>query len=123
MNIKEAIGVKVDTDVRTGAKLSHSEIYGRAIEYLGGLNAVAPYVPFPLDVVKKALRRDGNLNNTSRQKWDLASGFRCTLGNCEPLPGVGLWRLYAKHGITVASCADGVCILKEAARRLVDIRR
>ena len=35
MTLHEAIGVRVDTDIKTGEKLTHSEIYGRAIEFLG----------------------------------------------------------------------------------------
>ena len=41
MTLHEAIGVNVDVDIKTGKKLTHSEVYGRAIEYLGGLDEVA----------------------------------------------------------------------------------
>ena len=42
MDIKEAIGIqKCNIDIETGEQLSYSEIYGRAIEYLGGLDEVA----------------------------------------------------------------------------------
>lgn len=127
MTLQEAIGVhQGDIDIETGMTLTHSDIYGRAIDLLGGLDAVAQYIPFPLDVIRKALKTDPHLNNTLIRQWDLAAGFRCgVFGNahrgqfeCRPT-GYGLWCLYREHGITSASCADGVCVLKEAARRLV----
>ena len=34
--------------------------------------------------------------------------------------GGGIWELYRQHGINAASNSEGVCILKEAARRLVE---
>lgn len=125
MTLREAIGVKVDTDTKTGEKLDHSEIYGRAIELLGGLDAVARYIPFSMDVIRKALKTDPYLNNTPIRMWDVAAGFQCGVFRnahraqyeCRPT-GCGLWSLYREHGITGASCAEGVCILKEAARRL-----
>ena len=120
MTIQEAIGVKmVDIDAKTGEKLSHSEMYGRAIEYLGGLDVVARYIPFPMDTIRKKLKSDPYLNNTSMKAWDAASGFVCDGIDCRPTGG-GLWPLYRKHGITCARNSEGVCILKEAARRLVE---
>lgn len=126
MTLKEAIGVhRCDIDVETGEKLEHSEIYGRAIDRLGGLDAVAPYIPFPVDVIRKALKTDPYLNNTPIRAWDVAAGFRCgVFGNAhrqhyESRPtGLGLWYLCRMHGITSMSAAEGVCVLKEAARRL-----
>lgn len=127
MTLHEAIGVhRCDIDIKTGEKLEHSEIYGRAIDLLGGLDAVAQYIPFSLEVIRKALKTDPHLNNTPIRYWDLAAGFQCGvfrnarrgLFECRPT-GYGLWCLYREHGVTSASCSEGVCILKEAARRLV----
>ena len=128
MDIKEAIGIqKCNIDIETGEQLSYSEIYGRAIEYLGGLDEVAEFVPVPVETLREKLREDPNLNNTPLSTWDKAAGFKCgTWGNawrqgyqCLLVRG-GIWKLYKKHGITAASCADGVCLLKEAARMLVE---
>lgn len=128
MTLQAAIGVKYcDIDIKTGARLSHSEVYGRAIELLGGLDVVARFIPFLVDILRKKVKEDPFLNNTPMNKWDRASGFRCgVFGNahrqgyyCQFIGG-GIWELYHKHGITSASCADGVCILKEAARRLIE---
>jgi hypothetical protein len=113
----EAINVKnADIDTVTGQKLTHREIYTRAINILGGLDAVIPYIPFSLEEIKEALKTDEHLNNLSMQKWDLASGFRCHQANCD-LVGGGVWHLYRKAGINSASNAQGVCLLKEAARQ------
>lgn len=128
MTLHEAIGVKMaNIDARTGEELTHSEVYGRAIDFLGGLDAVAPFIPFPVEVIREKLKTDKALNNTPIRAWDVAAGFQCgVFGNnhrmqydCRPTGG-GLWYLYRQHGITGASCSDGVCVLKEAARRLVE---
>ena len=64
MTLKEAIGVhRCDIDSKTGERLTHSDIYGRAIDLLGGLDAVAQYIPFPMDVIRRALKTDPYLNN------------------------------------------------------------
>lgn len=126
MTIHEAIGVHIDVDIETGQKLSHSEIYGRAIEYLGGLAEVAAYIPFPLEVIKEKYAEDPNLNNLPLREWDWAAGFdtRTTYAHRQiqecRFVGTGIWALYGRNKITSASCSDGVCILKEAARRLVE---
>ena len=112
MTLHEAIGVKVDIDVKTGKKLSHSEIYGRAIEFLGGLDEVAQFVPFPMDTICKRVKSDPCLNNTAMNRWDAASGFVCEGAKCRFIGG-GIWALYRKHGINAASNSDGVCILKK----------
>ena len=118
MTLKEAIGVRVDIDIKTGEKLTHSEIYGRAIEFLGGLADVARFVPFPVETIRMKLKDDPHLNNTAMSKWDAASGFVCRGIDCKFIGG-GILELYRQHGINAASNSDGVCILKEAARRLV----
>lgn len=120
MTIKEAIGVKnCNVDAKTERVLAHSEIYGRAIDFLGGVECVWKYVPFSEEEVKKALGKDQHLNNLSMKKWDIASGFVRSGADCKAIGG-GLWALYRKPGINAASCSDGVCILKECARLKVD---
>lgn len=120
MTIQEAIGVKCcDIDAKTGERLSHSDIYGRAIEFLGGLDEVARFIPFSMETIRKRLKSDTNLNNTAMGPWDTASGFKCKGGDCRFIGG-GIWELYRKHGINAASNSEGVCILKEAARRLAE---
>ncbi len=120
MTLHEAIGVKnCDIDTITGEKLTHSEVYGRAIELLGGLDVVARYVPFPVEVLREKFKDDPAFNNTPIRAWDRASGFVCGVSECR-LIGDGIWDLYRKHGINCASSSDGVCVLKEAARRLVE---
>lgn len=120
MTFNEAIGIhKCNVDTETGATISHREVYDRAIKFLGGLDEVAKYVPFPVEVIRKKLRRDQYLNNTPMGKWDKASGFICKEGDCIFIGG-GIWNLYRKHGITSASCAQGVSLLKEAARQLAE---
>ncbi len=72
----EVIGVKCcNIDVKTGEKLTHSEIYGRAIELLGGLDVVANYVPFKIDFLQERYKEDPNFNNTPLDAWDRAAGY------------------------------------------------
>lgn len=117
MTLKEAVGVRVDVDVKTGQKLTHSEVYGRIIDYLGGLEAVAPYIPYSIPYLRDKLERDQWLNNTDMRKWDAAAGFRTHNGKCM-IYGGGIFALYRSHGITSVSLSTGVSLLKEAARRL-----
>lgn len=120
MNCYEAVGVKCcNIDVATGERLSHEAVYGRIIEVLGGLDAVWKYVPYSLEKIRKAIVKDPHLNNLPMTNWDRASGFYCRGGNCKFIGG-GIWELYRKAGINSASNATGVCILKEAARRMVE---
>lgn len=118
MTIKEAIGVKnCNIDAETGRKLEHSEIYGRAIDYLGGLEVVKQYIPFDLETLKKSYKKDRCFNNLSMSKWDMMAGFVGAYN----FVGGGIWNLYRQHKINSASCSDGVCILKEAARLWVEM--
>lgn len=120
MTLNEATGIhKFDVDKITGHELSHRERYTRYIDYLGGLDAVKPYIPFELDYLAQKYHEDSLLNNTSILIWDNAAGFRCFMLDAIPTYG-GLWNLYRQHGIDTVSCATGVCILKEAARMLIE---
>lgn len=131
MTLNEAIGIKYGMyDAKTGEEVSLAERCRRAIEFLGGLDEVAKFIPFPVEILREKLKEDPNLDNTSLSTWDKAAGFRCgTWRNagrqkyqCLLVRG-GIWELYEKHGITSASCDNGVCLLKEAARMLVERER
>lgn len=120
MTLEQACGIVYNTiDKRTGRELDHREIYVRYIDYLGGLDKVKPYIPFELDYLAPKYREDPLLNNTSILIWDNAAGFRCFRLDAIPTYG-GLWNLYCQHGIDTVSCATGVCVLKEAARMLIE---
>ena len=119
MTLLESVGVNpFRIDAKTGVGLSHSEVYGRIIEFLGGLDTVGIFVPFSVGRIREALRKgDVHLNTLPLFEWDRVSGFRADGANCV-FTGGGIWSLYQQHGITSASCSDGVCILKEAAIRM-----
>lgn len=125
MTIREAIGIDlIGRDTKTEEEVSSKEKIQRAIEYLGGPKAIAPYIPFPLPVLAEKLKSDPNLNNTSLRKWDLAAGFRdIILSTNQVLIRGGIWELYGEKGITSASCANGVCILKTAAQMLIETQK
>ena len=119
MTLKDAIGVKIDIDIKTGTKLTHSEICRREIDLLGGLDEVAKYVPYPVEVLRKKYKTDRFFSNTYIGAWNDAAGFVCSGMECRPTYG-GLWHLYREHGINAVSCSQGVSILKEAAIMLVE---
>ena len=121
MTFNEAINIHfANVDRTTGETISHREKFTRAINLLGGLDMVIPYIPFTLERIQRALKEDENLNNLSIHMWNLAAGFKweTTHGDNHYVPiNVGIWHLYRKADITSASCSDGVCLLKEAARQ------
>lgn len=118
MTFSEAINIKnANIDTNTGEVVSHKEIYTRAINLCGGLDAVIPLIPFSLSQIKEALKTDEHLNNLSMDRWDRASGFKSGRQGSMTFIGGGVWHLYHKVEIHAASCAQGVCLLKEAARQ------
>lgn len=119
MDIFEAVNIKApDTDITTNEKLSHEEVYDRIIDYLGGLTAIASFIPFKISEIQKALEIDENLNNLPLKTWDAAAGFLVDGPHATPTFHQGLWNLYRAKGINCASASEGVCILKRAARRI-----
>ena len=102
----EAINIQcADIDRTTGEKIAHEVIYTRAINLLGGLDAVIPYIPFKLEEIQKALENhDKYLNTLKLNIWDYAS---------EIIKGV----CYRKANINYMSVSQGVCLLKTAARQ------
>ena len=119
MTLNEATGIHhCDVDT-TGRELTHREKYTRYINYLGGLDAVKSYIPFEIEYLIPKYREDRWLNNTPIKTWDEAAGFRCVGPDAIPTYR-GLWNLYRQHGINTASCATGVCMLKEAAAMLIE---
>ena len=115
---EQAINIRcANIDTITGQEGSQSEVYTRAIKLLGGLDAVIPFIPFSLDDIKYAIQTDKHFNNLPLEKWDIASGFMSGRQGSLRFIGGGIWRLYRNAGINSASCSQGVCLLKEAARQ------
>ena len=124
MTFNEFIGVRnANIDIETGVELPHQYIYRRAIMRFGGLGAIKLFIPFSLEEIKKALaKEDEHLNTLDMRKWDNASGFYCQGSECRIAPSP-IWNLYREHHVTSASCSQGVCLLKEAARMLAERRK
>ena len=102
----EAINIRnANIDTNTGEVMPHKEIYTRAINACGGLDAVIPYIPFSLEKIQNALEHyDEHLNTLPLRTWDSAS---------ERVKGL----CYRKAKINYMSVSQGVCLLKEAARQ------
>ena len=114
MRLCELIGLKNRFDFDG----THEEYYGKIVEALG-FDEVAACVPFPGKTLDKAMRKDKHFNNLSMQKWDIASGFWTHGADCKYV-GSQLTCLYRKKGVDTFSNSDGVCILKECAREMVE---
>ena len=121
MTFSEFIGVHNATiDIDTGVELSHQYIYRRAITRFGGLKVIKPLIPFSLEEIKEALAKgDEHLNTLDIRKWDSAAGFSIKGNDCAIMPSP-IWNLYRQNHVTSASCSQGVCLLKEAARWLAE---
>ncbi len=120
MMLSEACGIYgCNIDRVTGKRITHREKMARFIKYLGGLDAVKSYIPFEIKYLIPKYKKDIHFNNTSIKIWREAAGFHCVGPDAIPTYH-GIWNLYRQHGINEASCATGVCILKEAARMLIE---
>ena len=106
MTFSEAINIKnANIDITTGITLTHSEIYTRAINACGGLDAVIPYIPFSLEKIQNALlHHDEYLNTLPLKTWDFEAECVKDL-------------MYRKARITSSALSQRVCLLKEAARQ------
>lgn len=118
MNIEKALGLnpmgRFDYD--------HSTYYSMIIDFLG-YEKVKNCVPFTKEEICKAIKKDKNLNNLPLKKWDYAGGWAVTETkyNQYVYPVASYLRFLLKEkGITCYSCAEGVCILKECARRMAE---
>ncbi len=90
--------------------------YYRAIITALGYANVKRCIPFTLQQLSDAYKKDRHFNVLPIQEWDRAAGFIIKGADCE-LVGSLLTRLYHnKCGVTTFSCSQGVCILKECAR-------
>ena len=109
--------------------LSFDQKYDELINYLGGLDAVAQYVPFSKERIETALNKgDDRLNTLPMTTWNTAAGFRYTRQDRrERISFVpsnsNLWGLFMTYGITSASPSQCVCLLKRAAVRMVEERK
>lgn len=85
------------------------------IEYLGGLKALIPYIPFSIDEIKEKLRENSELNQTrDTDKW-----YHIALIPKEEENSIRAL-LYSK-GVTNISSCDIVVILKDAARQIAKL--
>ena len=104
--------------------LPHDETYGRIMARLGGLKAVAPYLPFDPETLAAKYKHDPHFNQTDDASvWDQFSGFKVVRQpgrhpKYEPT-GRNLWHLVNRHGVTAMVPAQAVCLLKYTAKALL----
>lgn len=112
-NIYEVLGLSVDTP--------HRDKYKAYLDFIGFDNVIK-YVPFPEEKIAYALKKgDDYLNTLSIKKWNEATGIEIvtdkrTHASRPVVLGNGVIDALAKAGITSASQAECVSLLKEAAR-------
>lgn len=99
-------------------KTDHNEYYGSIVEKLG-YERVKNCVPFEFDQIKKAIKSDKHLNNLPLKQWDFAAGFT-VVGDKVSINDFGIRNLMRQNKINCYSVAEGVCILKECARMMVE---
>ena len=111
MTIEKALEEKYGVDYRKAylnGEITHEEYYGIVIDFLGGIDAVVNYVPFDIETLKKSYQENEHFNTkiTPLRTWDFGA--------------TNIRNLYYQFGINCASVSDGVCILKQAARRMIE---
>lgn len=111
MTIEDFMGVK---------RLSSEGFWRKVVEKLG-YDRVKKCVPFTLKQLKGS--KDYHFNDLSMKKWDYASGYIWTRTDYDEIMTrvhTRLTELYRENGITCWSNSDGVCILKECARMMLE---
>ena len=117
-DLKQAVGVDAFRRTPDGREISHEDFFDRVVFMIGGVDAIAPLIPFDYETIEKALATDPHLNNLAMSEWDRMSGV--TDYRNGSLRAFGpIWELYKRIGVNTASNADGVCLLKHASRLLV----
>lgn len=86
------------------------------IAWLGGLEAVQPYIPYSAKHIREHLDKYGNLDMTDINAWRAGAGF--TPNNIRN--GYGLAELLVSRHITEFSCMECIDILKHAAVKLAE---
>lgn len=102
--------------------MDHHVYYQMIINYLG-YDKVKECVPFDLETLIKAYKEDDAFNNLKLNTWDYAGGFSVFQTRYEEkvIPTHSRLRSLLKDsGINCYSCSEGVCILKECARMMVE---
>lgn len=101
--------------------IPHEKIMESALHTLG-LNALARCIPFSIAEISTALDKgDEHLNTLCIKDWDAAAGFVFIRTKNEEIMHqipCSFARLLQEHGITSYSCAQGVCVLKYAAKQI-----
>lgn len=105
MNIKEFAGINAQFETPNGEKMSHEELYTKVVNAIG-LSGCAVYIPATPEELRAALRVDPHLNNIPLKRWDDQYG--------------SIRRALAYKQITQVSLSQAVCVLKQAARMLVE---
>ena len=121
---------KTMTDLRRFTGMSDLDgnfdnFYRTAVNKLGGPEQLKHYIPFDMETLRKSYQEDEHFNTTltPMKKWDMATGIQVQQDQVvreAVATGGGIWPLLNRHGINWMSQSQGVCLLKTAARMLVE---
>ncbi len=98
----------------------HREKYGKCVEELG-LDTLKQIIPWSKEELAEAYEKDESFNSISIREWDRLAGFSENPNTgyiskfFTPLQGY-----LEKAGVTYYSLSELVCVLKEAARQIVE---
>ena len=115
MNVKTALNIP--------ASMSWEEKYNTIINALGKEN-VEKCIPFTMDHLEEMYRKDRNFN-MHKDVWDRAAGFLFRYNPNTKTKDVKIINsclislMKKKLNVTVFSCAENVCILKECAKNMI----
>lgn len=101
--------------------MPHRIKYANVINLLGYEN-VCKCIPFTEKELREIYAKDPeHLNSTKADlnRWDIAGGFICNDPDVYPTRSM-LRTLLKGKGVTCYSCAEGVCILKECAKQMME---
>lgn len=117
MDLKELTGMSELND-------DFDEFYRTAVNKLGGPETFRAYIPFDMETLQKSHDEDPHFNTdlTPLRRWDNAAGNYGAVNPItrKPETGGGIWPILLAHDIRWMSLSQAVCLLKTAARMLLE---
>ncbi len=101
--------------------------YRTAVNKMGGPERFRTYIPFTIETLRQSYEKDPHFNTslTPIRVWDSATGIKVPVGQTTLPPiaiGGGIWPLLSAHGITSIAQSQAVCLLKTAAKMLLEAK-
>lgn len=101
--------------------MDFDKYYDIVLNYLGGPKALEHCLPATIKEIKERCGKDKNLNEIPLKEWDRATGY--DFSHCINKPVrfyTNLQGVLREHGVSYYTCSQCVCLLKHAARKLIE---